>query len=110
MKPAQRPRFLLVASLLVGLLAAGAPAEPTKAKAPAIYDESGNGHELLANGFLQAKKENKKVLVQYGGNWSGWCVLLHKAFNENPELKAALDKDFVVVYIDTNSNKSLVKA
>jgi thioredoxin-related protein len=55
-----------------------------------------------------AKKENKHVLLQIGGNWCGWCVMLHKFYSAEPQIDSLLKADYVVEYINfSKENKNL---
>src|SRR3954452_2694742 len=79
------------------LFAADAP--PTRAK---IYDESLDGNKQIAAALAIAKKGNKRVLLQFGANWCGWCHKLHELFATDPGIKAKLKSDYVVVLVDVN--------
>ena len=74
-----------------------------------IYDESGNGEQLIKSALEKAAKENKRVLIQWGGNWCGWCHLLHELFQSDKAISERLAKSYVVVLIDTESNKPLIE-
>src|SRR5690606_12717648 len=71
--------------------------------------ESGNGDQLIKTALEKAAKENKRVLIQWGGNWCGWCHLLHDLFQSDKAIADRLAKSYVVVLIDTNSNKQLIE-
>jgi thiol:disulfide interchange protein len=45
-----------------------------------VYDESADAKAEIAAAVARAGKENRRVLVQWGANWCGWCRLLHKLF------------------------------
>ncbi|MCC6154688.1 MAG: thioredoxin family protein [Candidatus Hydrogenedentes bacterium] len=81
----------------------------TAAERKPIYDESGNGDQLIKTALEKAAKENKRVLIQWGGNWCGWCHLLHDLFQSDKAIADRLAKSYVVVLIDTNSNKQLIE-
>lgn len=80
------------------------PAESTP-----IYDESGNGLKQIMHAVDQAKKESKRVLIQFGGNWCGWCVKLHSLCQSDATLSATLNKNYIVVHLDTQSNPEVAK-
>lgn len=58
------------------------PAEQPAAKQvrPPIYDEQADARAQIAAALAEAKKENRRVLIQWGANWCGWCHLLHARF------------------------------
>jgi len=92
----------MVAGALVseGQATPAAPAKPVVR--PQIYDEKADGRELIKAALARAKKENHNVLIQWGGNWCGWCVALHKLYQTNGEISKELLYDYELVMIDTN--------
>lgn len=76
----------------------GPQAEKTAAKP--VYDEKADAKEQIAAALARAKKENRRVLVQWGGNWCPWCVKLHALFESNPEVARKLLYEYDVVYVD----------
>lgn len=74
-----------------------------------IYDESGNGEKLLADALAAAKQDHKNVLVQFGGNWCGWCYKLHDTLKNDKDLSELLRAEYVLTLIDTRSNEALTK-
>jgi len=87
-----------------------APAAPTAPKAVAkpaapaekkpVYDESADGKKQIAEALAQAKKENRRVLIQWGANWCGWCIKLHETYKTNRDLARKLMYEYDVVLID----------
>jgi thiol:disulfide interchange protein len=71
-------------------------AKPAKAEV-AIYDESADAQKLIDAALARAKKENRRVLVQWGGNWCGWCKLLHAKFQSDPAIRKELSYEYDVV-------------
>jgi thiol:disulfide interchange protein len=101
---AMRTRFLpavILLTLTVGLPVIGSDA-PAKSSRPAIYDEKADGAKQIADALAVAKKENKRVLLQFGANWCGWCHKLHKLFESDAPIAAKLKQDYVVVLVDVN--------
>ncbi len=95
----------LLAAVL-GLPALGAEA-PAKSSRPAIYDESADGGKQIADALARAKKENKRVLVQFGANWCGWCHKLHKLFESDADIAARLKEAYVIVLVDVNKGHNI---
>jgi len=75
---------------------------PAKTSRPAIYDEKADGAKQIADALAVAKKQNKRVLLQFGANWCGWCHKLHKLCQTDPDIAAKLKDSFVVVLVDVN--------
>ena len=74
-----------------------------KSPRPAIYDESADAAKQIADALALANKEDKRVLLQFGANWCGWCHKLHKLFETDAEIAARLKASYVVVLIDVNN-------
>ena len=89
--------FFLFAALPLRVMA-----DPAPKGARDIYDESADGAKQVADALAIAKKENKRVLLQFGANWCGWCHRLHKLFDTDKAIAAKLQGDYVVVMVDVN--------
>lgn len=100
-----RPMIRHYWTFLVLLLSSNLPvyAEPEyRAMGPDIFDRQVSGEVLIDQALVKAKKEDKRVLVFFGGNWCPWCRRLHRLFEEAPALVARLRKEFVLVQVDAN--------
>lgn len=105
--------LLLAQSALPAALSAAPPTAPASAPpaaAPAIrapkpaatiYDESADATQQIAAALERAGRENRRVLIQWGGNWCPWCVRMHELFEANPEIARALSYEYDVVLVDT---------
>ena len=90
--------LLLVVACLVSRAA-----EPEYPKQGAdVYDAKADGSSLVTAALAQAQAEGKNVLLDFGANWCPWCHKLHSVFAGNASVKAAIDSNFVLVYIDVN--------
>ncbi len=98
------PLLLITASS--SLIAADAP----KGSRPNIYDESLDGQKQIDDAMAQAKKDNKRILIQFGANWCGWCHKLHKLFETDKPVSDELKADYVLILVDVNNghNKDLM--
>jgi len=94
----------MLGALLVSCLSAPAfgADSATKPSGPAIYDEKADGAKQIADALVVATKENKRVLLQFGANWCGWCHKLHKLCQTDAAIAAKLKESFVVVLVDVN--------
>ena len=76
---------------------ASVPATPTFT-AKHIYSETANPSDEIAAALTQAKREHKRVIVDFGGDWCGDCqvldIYLHQAPND-----ALLAGHFVLVHV-----------
>ncbi|BDX39184.1 hypothetical protein CYCD_25390 [Tenuifilaceae bacterium CYCD] len=77
-----------------------------------IYNPNADAKTEIENAIKQAKKENKHVLVQVGGNWCPWCVKLHNYFQTETTVKEVLTNNYIVVkvnYSKENKNPEVLK-
>lgn len=94
------------AQVVVSPAAPATPAGQEPASKPAkkaranIYDEKADGKAQIAAAVAKARKENKRVLVQWGGNWCGWCHLLHDFFKKDAKVARELLYEYEVVLVD----------
>ena len=81
----------------------------TEAVRPNIYDTTANGSNQISEALVAAAKEHKRVLLQFGANWCGWCHLLHKLFETDQDIAKELQENYEVVMIDVTAghNKSV---
>ena len=70
-------KYILWLSVCLAALIGGGCASPSGERTTKIYNESTDGSKLIASGLARAKKENKRVLLQFGANWSQGCHRLH---------------------------------
>ena len=73
-----------------------------------IYNPNADTKLEIENAIKQAKKENKHVLIQVGGNWCSWCVKLHNDFQTDATGKEVLTGNYIVVKVNySKENKNL---
>ncbi len=85
----------------------GEPAQPTpdaepkaKPKRAPIYDEKADAKAQIDAALAKASKENRRVLIQWGANWCGWCHLLHEVSKKDRTISKELMYEYDVVLID----------
>src|SRR5262249_33777364 len=108
-----RMRLTLVLVLAAAVLPTtdGFPQDP-KGKDQKPYNEKADAKADLQAALKHAKKDNRRVLIQWGGNWCDWCVLLHKKFSTDAGLRRELLYEYDLVTIDIGKmdrNLDLVK-
>lgn len=67
---------------------------------PLPYDEAANADAAVAAARATAKREHKRLLVDYGGDWCLDCRILAGTI-ELPDLKPWVDRHFVIVTVDS---------
>ena len=88
--------FLISFLLLFGL---NATAQDSTRKV-AIYNPKADAQQEIKQAIAKAKKENKHVLLQIGGNWCIWCRRFHELIVTNDTLKNMLNENYVVLHVN----------
>ncbi|MFO1077192.1 MAG: thioredoxin family protein [Planctomycetota bacterium] len=89
-----------------------APAKPKKAPEPQVYDEQADGHKQVADALAKAKRDNQRVIIQWGANWCGWCKWLAGTMHSDQDLAHELLYEYQLVHIDVgrfDKHKDLAK-
>lgn len=108
---------LLVCLALVGFAASaqgqatklGEGAESGKAKYVPVheYDFKRDAAQDIADAVAEAERTNKRVLMEVGGLWCGWCRIMDTFFAKNPDLLALREKNFVMLKVNfSEENKN----
>lgn len=63
------------------------------------YDPKRNAADDLAMTLKRAKQEHKRVLVQVGGDWCGWCKRMSEFIETNEPVRAAVEKNFLIMKV-----------
>ncbi len=97
--------------------ASGAKDEAATAKVEPVYSvdvydpKRDAGKDLEATVAL-AEKGKKRILIQLGGDWCGWCRAMSRFFHENEKVGAKLASDFIIMkvnYSDENKNSFFLR-
>jgi thiol:disulfide interchange protein len=64
-----------------------------------LYSETADPKADIAAALKQARAENKRVILDFGGDWCGDCQVLDIYMHQSPNAEL-LAKHFVVVHID----------
>jgi thioredoxin-related protein len=71
------------------------------------YDPKRIAKDDVETAVAKAKSSGKRILLQVGGDWCGWCHLMSKYFKENESVSKALAKNYLIVkvnYSEENQN------
>lgn len=78
------------------------------AQPSSIYKPEANAKAEIQQAVKQAKAEGKHVFLQIGGNWCPWCIKFHRFVENDSEIKAFVDANYVVVKVNySKENKNL---
>ncbi len=97
--------------LILGLVTAGTACSEEVASSPGdakrapqytvdVYDPKRKPTEDLATTVKQATARNRRILLQVGGNWCGWCRTMSRYFHENDTVAAALAENFIIMKVN----------
>lgn len=65
----------------------------------ATYDESLDPTDDFAKTIARAKAEDKRIILQVGGDWCGWCSRITDYMSTNTAVRSHLDKNFLVMKV-----------
>jgi len=78
-----------------------------------VYDDQRNPYNDANAALALAKKTNRNVLIEIGGNWCTWCHKMDAFLLKNPNIYKELHSKYVLLKInvsDTNENDDFMKA
>jgi thiol:disulfide interchange protein len=64
-----------------------------------LYSETANPTTDIAAALVRGRREHKRVILDFGGNWCGDCQLLDIYYHQSPNAEL-LAKHFIVVHVD----------
>jgi thioredoxin-related protein len=76
-----------------------------------VYDPARNPAGDLVTAIARAMSENKRILIQVGGNWCVWCHILDEYIKGEKEIRTALDRSFLILkvnYDTANRNETFL--
>ncbi|MBD8081844.1 thioredoxin family protein [Chryseobacterium caseinilyticum] len=71
-----------------------------KAKLPKPYYAKANAEKDIQALIEKAKKENKNIMIQAGGNWCIWCLRFNQYVQTTPELKKLVDENYLYYHLN----------
>ena len=69
------------------------------------YNENQDVRADLNKAIEMAKKENKHVLVQFGGNWCPWCIRFHQMAFGAKAIDSLLKADYIYMLLQVSQDK-----
>jgi hypothetical protein len=69
------------------------------------YGEDRNVEEDLKMTIARATTEKKRILLQVGGEWCGWCKLLTGFIEKNDPIRTSLGKNFLLMKVTYTKNQ-----
>lgn len=72
-----------------------------------LYDPTLDGMKQIKEAVSKAAGEGKHVLIQYGGNWCGWCIKFDAFCKADSAISAIISKNYIPVKLNYDpSNKN----
>lgn len=78
-----------------------------------IYDDKRDPFKDANAAIALAKKTDRNILIEIGGNWCTWCHKIDAFLAANPDIYNELHSKFVLLKVnvsDTNENEAFMKA
>ncbi|HZV34498.1 MAG TPA: thioredoxin family protein [Verrucomicrobiae bacterium] len=69
-------------------------------------DDSKQTLKQISKALSIAKRDNKRVLLQFGARSCTWCQLLDNSFENNPMIAEELKRDYLVVMVDVSGGNN----
>jgi thiol:disulfide interchange protein len=76
-----------------------APASPSPVINKHLYSTTADPKVDIAAASVQARAQHKRILLDFGGDWCGDCMVLDYYYHQSPNAEL-LEKNFIVVHID----------
>jgi thioredoxin-related protein len=77
------------------------------------YDPARNAAQDIRDAVAEAGREGKRVMLEVGGEWCIWCHHMDDFFEQNAELLAYREKNFIMVKInfsEENKNEQVLSS
>lgn len=103
--------ILFVLASFPAHIAASNPQEGQEKPKRVKFDPKRDAAKDIADAIKKAKKEDKRIMLDVGGEWCGWCHKLDEFFLTNEEAAKILKESYVVVKInfsEENKNEAVL--
>lgn len=96
------PFFVLLAIGLICVPSFGLAQENGKPKSPSVFKPLADAAQQIESALAKSKKENRRVLIQWGSDAAEECMAFHKSVLSNSQLGKLLRYEYDVVRIDSS--------
>jgi len=110
-----KPIYLVALSIISCTAATGVACAQGSAKAMPDtrekFEPKRDASKDIQNAIKKATKENKRILLDVGGEWCIWCKRLDEFFETNSDARQYLKEKYVVVKVNfsqENENKEVL--
>jgi thioredoxin-related protein len=71
------------------------------------FDPARDPFKDLKETIVQAKKENKRIILDVGGEWCIWCKRIDAFMNEDNDIRNTLERNFIILKVNySKENKN----
>lgn len=67
---------------------------------PQLYHPADDAAKAITKAIAQAKKEDKHVFLQVGGNWCIWCIRFNHFVTTDAQLDSLVKANYVVYHLN----------
>lgn len=71
-----------------------------------VYDPARDPASDLEQGILQAQKENKRIMLELGGDWCIWCKYMDDFYASHADILQFRAENYVLVKINVSEENS----
>jgi thiol-disulfide isomerase/thioredoxin len=68
-----------------------------------IYNPKADSTAEIAAALDAARRDHKRVLLEFGANWCGWCYKLYDVFKKNAEIAPIVRNEYQLVLVDIDT-------
>ncbi|HKT51003.1 MAG TPA: thioredoxin family protein [Candidatus Angelobacter sp.] len=107
-----RIRLILLACLLVPFGNHVSAQTTTQNYQPVMrFDPARSAAQDINDAVEEAKRSNRRVLMEVGGDWASWCHTMDEFFQSHSDLRDFRDKHYVTVFVNysvQNQNRQVL--
>lgn len=74
-----------------------------------FYDPARNPADDLEQAIVIAQKENKRIMLELGGDWCIWCKYMDKFYETHADILQARAENYVLVKINVSEENANLK-
>jgi thiol:disulfide interchange protein len=71
-----------------------------------FYDPARNPADDLEQAIVVAQKENKRIMLELGGDWCIWCKYMDDFYKSHPDILQARAENYVLVKINVSEENA----
>ena len=71
-----------------------------------FYDPARNPADDLTQAIVVAQKENKRIMLELGGDWCVWCKYMDDFYKTHPDVLQARVENYVLVKVNVSEENA----